>query len=137
MKKRIHRTKPLLICLSAFVIIILFCKCLQPNTQVKTSVIAEWPNNTYTSQVPKPHFGQPSRLIEFINGCGILLDDCSEENLISYVVVLHNSGYATLNIAESDDSKVFLLSNGSLFVQLTLSEKSLLVGLYITMPEPT
>ena len=130
----IRKMSPLLLGIFAFAIIVL-CICLLNSTREKIIAITDWPENTYTSQIPQPDFGQPSRLISTRDGCGVLLDNCSEEDLNSYVGILYGKGYTMLDTAESDDSKVLLLSNGSVFVQLTLSGKSLLVGLYITMPE--
>ena len=129
-----RKIKFLLFGISSFVLLVLLCVCSQNNTHVKSSTITKWPENTYTSQIPKPSFGQPSSLISTSNGCGVLLDDCGEENLISYIEVLYGSGYTMLDTAESDSSKVSLLGNGSTFIQLTFSGGTLLVGIYNTMP---
>lgn len=123
------KVKSLWLGIFALVILALSAIFLLHHAQTKPIAITEWPENAYTVQLPRPDFGQPSRLINTRDGCGVLLDGCGEEDLTSYVSILRSNGYSVLDTEESEDSKVMLLDDGVTRIQLSLSGETLLIGI--------
>ena len=85
-----------------------------------------WPENDFTSQIPKPQAGQVTSIIDdSANGrCTVSLDDVTRDEVDTYLSTLQEQGFVKVEQGENDVSGGVLLQKDNTTLSIAYSGDS-------------